>query len=144
MNKDARPDDYAKTAQTFRPSHADFTYEAKYGIRNWQGGGRASARETIGRVAAGAVARKVLLKVYPGFEALAYVIQVCDLAAAVDPATVTRGEVEANAVRCPDSAAAARMMETIHAAEQARGLHALHYQEAHLPIISAEIDLGYS
>src|SRR5204862_4214747 len=59
-NKDARPEDYAEVAKTFRPSHADFTYEAKYGIRNWQGGGRASARETIGRVAAGAVARKVL------------------------------------------------------------------------------------
>ncbi len=59
-NKDARPEAYAEMRKTFRPSHADFTYEAKYGIRNWQGGGRASARETIGRVAAGAVARKVL------------------------------------------------------------------------------------
>src|SRR2546430_4483509 len=57
-NKDARPEDYAAIAKTFRPSHADFTYEAKYGIRNWQGGGRASARETIGRVAAGAGGRK--------------------------------------------------------------------------------------
>ena len=58
MNKDARPEDYAQMQSTFRPSHADFTYEAKYGIRNWQGGGRASARETIGRVAAGAIAQK--------------------------------------------------------------------------------------
>src|SRR5947208_14379763 len=59
-NQDARPEAYTEMKKTFRPSHADFTYEAKYGIRNWQGGGRASARETIGRVAAGAVARKVL------------------------------------------------------------------------------------
>src|SRR6266446_3030841 len=59
-NKDARPEDYVDLKKKFRPSHADFTYEAKYGIRNWQGGGRASARETIGRVAAGVVARKVL------------------------------------------------------------------------------------
>ena len=64
-NKDARPEEYAQMQSTFRPSHADFTYEAKYGIRNWQGGGRASARETIGRVAAGAVARKVLAKLIP-------------------------------------------------------------------------------
>src|SRR6266567_656536 len=59
-NKDARPEDYSEIAGKFRPSHADYTYEAKYGIRNWQGGGRASARETIGRVAAGAVAKKIL------------------------------------------------------------------------------------
>src|SRR4026207_1650637 len=58
-NKDARPEDYSEIAEKFRPSHADFTYEAKYGIRNWQGGGRASARETIGRVAGGAGARQV-------------------------------------------------------------------------------------
>src|SRR5436309_12890648 len=63
-NKDTRAEDYAAMAKTFRPSHADFTYEAKYGIRNWQGGGRASARETVGRVAAGAIARKVLQTVY--------------------------------------------------------------------------------
>src|ERR1700726_3756043 len=61
-NEDARPEAYRELKNTFRPSHADFTYEAKYGIRNWQGGGRASARETVGRVAAGAIARKVLQK----------------------------------------------------------------------------------
>ena len=64
-NEDARPEAYQEIATTFRPSHADFTYEAKYGIRNWQGGGRASARETIGRVAAGAVARQVLAFLHP-------------------------------------------------------------------------------
>src|SRR6266480_1539059 len=71
-NKDARPQDYDDLAQTFRQSHADFTYEAKYGIRNWQGGGRASARETIGRVAAGAIARKVLQTFYGKIDIVAY------------------------------------------------------------------------
>src|ERR1700694_3830022 len=75
-NKDARPEDYAEVAKKFRPSNADFTYEAKYGIRNWQGGGRASARETIGRVAAGAVARKVLKGVSQNLEIVAYVTQI--------------------------------------------------------------------
>lgn len=112
-NEDARPEAYAEMAQTFRPSHADFTYEAKYGIRHWQGGGRASARETIGRVAAGAIARKVLQKLHPGFEAVAYVTHVYNLVAAIDPQTVAREQVEANAVRCPDGATAARMMELI-------------------------------
>ena len=84
MNKDARPEAYREMAQTFRPSHADFTYEAKYGIRNWQGGGRASARETIGRVAAGAIARKVLQKISAPFEVVAYVAQVHEISAEVD------------------------------------------------------------
>src|SRR5207244_12106351 len=80
-NKDARPEDYSEIAAKFRPSHADYTYEAKYGIRNWQGGGRASARETVGRVAAGAVAEKVLSTLYPDFEIVAYVKQVHDIVA---------------------------------------------------------------
>src|SRR5215467_12867622 len=80
-NKDARPEDYAEVANKFRPSHADFTYEAKYGIRNWQGGGRSSARETIGRVAAGAIARKVLRSMYPKIGIVAYVVEIHDLAA---------------------------------------------------------------
>ena len=69
-NKDARPSSYEEMAVKYRPSHADYTYDAKYGIRNWQGGGRASARETIGRVAAAAVARKVLDSLYPGIEVI--------------------------------------------------------------------------
>ncbi len=113
MNADARPEAYREMEQTFRPSHADFTYEAKYGIRNWQGGGRASARETIGRVAAGAVAKKVLVALQPAFEATAYVTQVYDLAATVDSTTVTGAQVEGNPVRCPDAAAAEKMMEAI-------------------------------
>src|SRR3979409_1590242 len=79
-NKDARPEDYVDLAKTFRPSHADFTYEAKYGIRNWQGGGRASARETIGRVAAGAIAKKVLTEAVPALEIVAYIKSVHHLA----------------------------------------------------------------
>ena len=87
-NKDARPQDYAEVATKFRPSHADFTYEAKYGIRSWQGGGRASARETIGRVAAGAIARKVLRKFYPKIDIVAYVKQVHEIAAKIDTSKI--------------------------------------------------------
>jgi chorismate synthase len=111
-NQDARAHDYTNLQESYRPSHADFTYEAKYGIRSWQGGGRASARETIGRVAAGAVARK-LLAVQTGVEIVAYVTRVHDLRAQVDPTTVTRAEVDATPVRCPDLAAAAAMIQRI-------------------------------
>ncbi|HZE58109.1 MAG TPA: chorismate synthase [Chthoniobacterales bacterium] len=116
MNKDARPDAYAEMKSTYRPSHADFTYEAKYGIRNWQGGGRASARETIGRVAAGAVARKILADLFPGFELLTYVNHVYDVSATIDPDGVTLEQVEANAVRCPDPVAAEKMVAAIEKA----------------------------
>jgi chorismate synthase len=112
-NQDARPEDYLQLKETFRPSHADFTYEAKYGIRNWQGGGRASARETIGRVAAGAVARRILETLFTGFEALAYVSQVHDCKATIDPAQVTRAMVEANPTRCPDEGSAKQIAEAI-------------------------------
>jgi chorismate synthase len=112
-NTDARPEAYREMETTFRPSHADFTYQAKYGIRNWQGGGRASARETIGRVAAGAVAKKVLKTLFPDIEILAYVVAIQDIESSVDPETVTLRQIEANAVRCPDAAAAAAMIERI-------------------------------
>jgi len=115
-NEDARPEAYQEIATIFRPSHADFTYEAKYGIRNWQGGGRASARETIGRVAAGAVARQVLARFHPELELVTYVTHVYDIAAAVDAGTVTREQVEANAVRCPDEVAAKEMIRAIERA----------------------------
>jgi chorismate synthase len=117
-NQDARPEAYEAMRETFRPSHADFTYEAKYGIRNWQGGGRASARETIGRVAAGAVARRVLATIYSRIEVFAYVTQVRDLAAAVDRGAITREQIEANPVRCPVAAVADEMAKAI---ERARG-----------------------
>jgi len=112
-NTDARPEAYSEMETHFRPSHADFTYQAKYGIRNWEGGGRSSARETIGRVAAGAVAAKVLRGLYPGIEVIAYVERIADLSAAIDPAAVTAEAVESNPVRCPDAEAAARMVARI-------------------------------
>lgn len=100
-NKDARSQDYNEMAVKYRPSHADATYEAKYGIRNWQGGGRSSARETIGRVAAGAIAKKILAQ-FNGVEIVAYVKSIQDIEATVDSNTVTLEQVESNIVRCPD------------------------------------------
>ncbi len=111
-NKDARSEDYGDMAEKFRPSHADATYQAKYGIRNWQGGGRASARETIGRVAAGAIAKKVLHQA-AGVEIVAYVKAVKDLTATVDPETVTLEQVESNMLRCPDVKLAERAIALI-------------------------------
>jgi chorismate synthase len=116
-NEDARPEAYEHLREVYRPSHADWTYEAKYGIRNWQGGGRASARETIGRVAAGAVARK-LLSTQCGVEVLAWVRRVHEVEAKLDPAAVTLAQVEANPVRCPDPEAAAEMERRIDAARR--------------------------
>jgi chorismate synthase len=112
-NKDARPEDYSEIARKFRPSHADYTYEAKYGIRNWQGGGRASARETIGRVAAGAIAKKILSTFYTDFEIIAYVMQIHELTAKIDRAAVKMKDVEKNMIRCPDGAAAKKMVSLI-------------------------------
>ena len=112
-NTDARPEAYREMETAFRPSHADFTYQAKYGIRNWQGGGRASARETIGRVAAGAVAKKVLASLIPGFEVVAWVKSIHEIEASVDPASVTLEQVEANIVRCPDQAVVQPMIDLI-------------------------------
>jgi chorismate synthase len=117
-NEDARPEAYAEMASKFRPSHADYTYFAKFGIRDWQGGGRSSARETVGRVAAGAVARKLLRERYE-VEVLAYVSQVHRIQARIDPTTVKAGDVESNLVRCPDAAAAQRMIRRIEAARKA-------------------------
>jgi chorismate synthase len=112
-NKDADPEAYKKIVNIFRPSHADYTYEAKYGIRNWQGGGRASARETIGRVAAGAVAKLVLRQIFPAFEALAYVTQVQEIMANIDSHGVTADAIESNALRCPEPTAAKMMTQLI-------------------------------
>ena len=112
-NKDARPEDYSEIAHKFRPSHADYTYEAKYGIRNWQGGGRASARETVGRVAAGAIAKKMLSTFYAEFDLVVYVAQIHDVTAEIDRSTVRMKDVEKNSVRCPDAAAAKRMISLI-------------------------------
>ena len=111
-NKDARPSAYDEMRETYRPSHADYTTDAKYGTRNWQGGGRASARETIGRVAAGAIARK-LLREHAGIEVLCWVSRVKDIDSKVNAETVTLEEIEANDVRCPDTEAAEKMYTLI-------------------------------
>jgi chorismate synthase len=112
-NRDQRPADYGEMAQIPRPSHADFTYLAKYGIKASSGGGRSSARETIGRVAGGAVAEKLLREKY-GIEIVAWVSGVGHIQTdRVDMDTVTREQVDQTLVRCPDPAAAADMMELI-------------------------------
>lgn len=116
-NQDARPESYSEMAGKFRPSHADYTYQSKFGFRNWQGGGRSSARETIGRVAAGAVAKK-LLRLRYGIEVLACVAQVRDILAEIDPNKVSFDAIESNIVRCPDSVAAESMIALI---EEMRG-----------------------
>ena len=114
-NKDQRPGDYKDMAVAFRPSHADATYQAKYGIQASSGGGRASARETIGRVAAGAIAKQLLRKA-SGTEVLAWVKRIHTIEAdAIRPDEVSLEDVEANIVRCPDQAVAAAMVERIEA-----------------------------
>ncbi len=108
-NKDQRPDDYREMSRIPRPSHADYTYQTKYGIRASSGGGRSSARETIGRVAAGAVVEKMLYEVY-GVEIVAWVSAVSEIEAdQVDIQRITRQVVDGNIIRCPDAAAAAKM-----------------------------------
>jgi len=117
-NRDARPKDYRKVAGVYRPSHADYTYAKKYGLRDHRGGGRASARETIGRVAAGAIARKLLEKRF-GTKILAYVVKVHAIRADVDPEKVTARRIEATPIRCPDRETAALMQERIREAAAA-------------------------
>ena len=112
-NKDQRPSSYNEMKDKYRPSHADYTYDAKYGTRAWHGGGRASARETIGRVAAAVVAKKVLAKLYPGMEILAWVKSVKDIEANVDADTVTSQTIESNIVRTGDPDAVEPMTEYI-------------------------------
>jgi chorismate synthase len=112
-NTDARPEAYSEMETHFRPSHADFTYQSKYGVRNWEGGGRSSARETIGRVAAAAVAKKILRALFPDIEILAWVSRIHDIESRVDANSVTLDAIESNAVRCPDPAAAEAMIARI-------------------------------
>ena len=116
-NKDQRPGDYSAMAQTFRPSHADATYQAKYGIQARSGGGRASARETIARVAGGAIARQLLHHLHR-IEVVAWVEQVHDIVARVDPLTVSTAQVDTTVVRCPDLAVAESMVNRIKAVGQ--------------------------
>lgn len=111
-NKDAKSDDYDHLKNLYRPGHADFTFSQKYGIRDWRGSGRASARETLARVAAGAIAKKYL-KDTLGVEILSYVEQVCTVQSDVNMEAVTPEQIDANIVRCPDSSAAEKMIRLI-------------------------------
>lgn len=112
QSSDQRPEAYVEMREKFRPSHADYTYQAKYGHRDHRGGGRSSARETIGRVAAGAVAKKIL-HLANKLEIRAYVTRIHDIAAPTVVEFPTLAQVEASAVRCPDAATAAKMIECI-------------------------------
>src|SRR5262245_29920324 len=113
-NEDMRPGDYREMREKYRPSHADYTYEAKYGVRDWRGGGRTSARETAGRVAGGAIARKLLAHRY-GVEVVAWVAKVGRLLADCDLEKVTRAEVDRTPIRCPDLAVAEQMTAAVEA-----------------------------
>jgi chorismate synthase len=117
-NQDQRGGDYEEMRAKFRPSHADYTYQKKFGIRAVEGGGRSSARETVGRVAAGVVARKALA-LAGDIQIVAWVQRVQDLEATVDAAKVTVADVDANIVRCPDAARAAEMIALIDGARKA-------------------------
>jgi len=119
-NRDQRPGDYADMSQIPRPSHADYTYQMKYGIRAASGGGRSSARETIGRVAAGAIAEKILGERF-GVQIVAWVSAVADVqSAAVDMASITREQVDGNYIRCPDESAAQEMMAAVRSARDSQ------------------------
>lgn len=117
LNHDARSRNYDTVKDLFRPGHADFTYQARYGRRDYRGGGRASARETAARVAAAGIARQFLAQRY-GVEVIGWVDRITDTHAQVDPASVTLEAVEATPVRCPDPAIAAEMIALIDAARK--------------------------
>ena len=117
-NRDQRPGDYADMRSVPRPSHADYTYQMKYGIRTSSGGGRSSARETIGRVAAGAIAEKFLHEDY-GIEIVAWVSSVSTIVAGeIDENAITRAEIDQTAVRCPSPSKAEEMVQAIMAARE--------------------------
>lgn len=118
-NKDHRSSAYDEMQHSYRPSHADYCYDAKYGLRAWAGGGRASARETIGRVAAGAVARAVVRHLCPQLSVIAWVQQVHDITCPARPEDVTADGVESNIVRTADAATAERMAAAIREARTA-------------------------
>ncbi|MFP6854833.1 MAG: chorismate synthase [Opitutales bacterium] len=115
-NKDARPRDYEEMRTKYRPSHADFTYQEKFGIRNHEGGGRSSARETVGRVAAGAIAKKILS--LQKVELRAYVQRVCNMEMPPSDDLPTIEQIEATPVRCPHEQTAEQMIEAILSARK--------------------------
>ena len=116
-NTDAKGKDYEHMKDVFRPSHADYTYQAKYGIRNWKGGGRSSARETIGRVAAGAIAKKILKQMF-NTDIFAYVSRIHNISSEEFTHELTSVEIESNIVRCPDPIAAEKMINAIKSARK--------------------------
>lgn len=120
-NRDQRSGSYADWHRSYRPSHADFTYDAKYGLRAWEGGGRASARETTARVIAGAIAEQLLRARFPALTIVAWVAAVgtIDAAAAIDATALDRALVDRHPSRCPDADAAAEMETAILAARAA-------------------------
>lgn len=111
-NKDAKPGDYEKLKDLYRPSHADYTYELKYGIRDWRGSGRASARETLARVAAGAIAKKYLAEKC-GVQFLSHVVQVGTVSTNIAMDKVTTKAIDASLVRCPDKSVSEEMLKLI-------------------------------
>jgi chorismate synthase len=115
-NQDMRPEEYEALKEVYRPSHADYTYEQKYGIRDHRGSGRASARETLARVAAGAIAQKYL-KQHLGVEILSYVEQVGDIKSTLAHEGVSRDRIESSLIRCPDPEVAAQMIQCIEAVQ---------------------------
>jgi len=116
-NKDAKSEDYDILKNVFRPGHADYTFQMKYGIRDWKGSGRASARETLARVAAGAIAQKYLREKL-GIECLSYVEQVGDIKTDIDFTKVTMKDIESNIIRCPDQKIAEQMIKQIETVKE--------------------------
>jgi chorismate synthase len=112
FNKDAKPSDYEAMKDIYRPSHADYTYDLKYGLRDWRGSGRASARETLARVAAGAIAKKYLFEKF-GTECLSYVEQVGNIKSNIALEKVTQAGIDNSIVRCPDKVTADKMIKLI-------------------------------
>ncbi len=119
-NQDARSGSYADWHHVYRPNHADFGYDAKYGLRAWEGGGRSSARETVGRVIAGAVAEQILRARFPDLAIIAWVerVHATDARNAIDPLTVTRQRVDESPTRCPHAESAEAIEEAILAAKR--------------------------
>ena len=116
-NQDSKSKDYEEMKTKYRPSHADYSYEAKYGIRDWRGGGRSSARETVGRVAAGAIASRILIE-NSNTQVISYVKEIKDISAIIKPETLTRKLVESHITRCPDINAAEKMVNEIELARK--------------------------
>ncbi len=117
-NSDMRPEDYDELKNIYRPSHADYTYHMKYGRRDFRGSGRASARETLARVAAGAIAKKYL-KQYLNIEIISYVEQVGNIGSDVNYKNVSMDAIESNIIRCPDKNAAIKMIDLIESVKNA-------------------------